>query len=194
MRGLFKSASQIQKLLDKQGWKYFFIGGLAVQKWGQVCVTKHVDLTLLTGFGKEEVFIDKLLSHFDKRIPNAREFAVRHRVLLLVDKSGIRIDVSCGGFPFEQSAIERAKKVQLLPGVRLELCIPDDLIVYKAFANRAIDGFDIEGVIAKQTKAKLDWKYIYAQLKPLVALKEEPEILTKLKTLVAECESDFKWV
>ena len=45
MHGLFKSASQIQKLLDKQRWKYCFIGGLAVQKWGQVRVTKDVRIS-----------------------------------------------------------------------------------------------------------------------------------------------------
>jgi predicted nucleotidyltransferase len=186
MHGLFKSATQIQKLLDKQRWKYCFIGGIAVQKWGQVRVTKDVDLTLLTGFGKEEEFIDKLLSHFDKRIPEAREFALQHRVLLLVDEAGMRIDVSCGAFPFEQSAVQRAKKVQLIPGTRLKLCTAEDLIVYKAFANRGIDWFDIEGVIARQTKAKLDWKYIFEQLTPLAGLKEEPEIVPKLEAMMRE--------
>jgi predicted nucleotidyltransferase len=187
MHGLFKTAMQVQTLLDKQKWKYCFIGGIAVQKWGQVRITKDVDLTLLTGFGQEEQFIDLLLRHFDGRIPEARQFALLHRVLLLVDKQGMRIDVSCGGFPFEQSAVERAKVVQVIPGVRLRLCTAEDLIVFKAFANRGIDWFDIEGVIARRSKKKLDWKYVFAQLTPLIALKEEPEILPKLKALIDEC-------
>ena len=69
----------------------------------------------------------------------------------------------------------------MIPGVRLKLCTAEDLIVFKAFAN--------PGIIAGQTKAKIDWNYIYSQLTPLVALKEEPEILPKLKALVEECES-----
>ena len=35
MHGLFQAAIQIQKLLDKQHWKYCFIGGVSVQKWAK---------------------------------------------------------------------------------------------------------------------------------------------------------------
>jgi predicted nucleotidyltransferase len=187
MRDLVQAALEVQKLLDKQRWKYCFIGGIAVQKWGQVRVTDDIDLTVLTGFGNEEKYIDQLLRLFNARIPNARTFAIQSRVLLLKDKNRYEIDVSCGGFPFEKSAVERARKVQIQPGIRLKLCTAEDLIIYKAFADRPLDWIDIEGIIAKQTKAKLDWNYIYSQLTPLAALKEEPEILPKLKALVAEC-------
>ena len=77
---------------------------------GQVRVTIDVDLTLLTEFGKEAIFIDALLRHFDARIPNGRAFALQNRVLLLVDKSGMRLNISCGAFSFEQSAVKRSKK------------------------------------------------------------------------------------
>ena len=77
--------------------------------------------------------------------------------------------------------------MQVKPGVRLKLCTAEDLIVFKAFASRPLDWLDIEGIIAKQTKSKLDWKYIYTQLTPLAALKEEPEIVAKLGALVDEC-------
>lgn len=186
MRDLAQAALQVQKFLDKQRWKYCFIGGIAVQKWGQVRITDDIDVTLLTGFGAEEKYIDKLLSQFDARISNARAFAIQNRVLLLVDKNRIDIDVSCGAFAFERSAVARARKVQIKPGIRLKLCTAEDLIVYKAFANRPLDWIDIEGIIAKQTKSKLDWKYVFTQLIPLVGLKEELEILAKLRTLIDE--------
>jgi predicted nucleotidyltransferase len=93
------------------------------------------------------------------------------------------VDISCGGFAFEKSAVQRARKVQMLPGVRLKLCTAEDLIVYKAFAGRVRDWEDVEGIIAKQARKKLDWRYIHAQLKPLAELKEEPEIVEKLKDL-----------
>ncbi len=55
-----------------------FIGGLAVQRWGEPRQTRDVDLTLLTGFGTERPFVDELLDAFDARLSDAATFAM-HR-------------------------------------------------------------------------------------------------------------------
>jgi len=186
MLELIRAAAEVQEVFDRRRWKYCFIGGLAIQKWGQVRLTNDIDLTILTGFGGEEKFIDALLDSFEARIPDARKFALQHRVILLKNTAGVGLDISCAGFPFEVSAIARARKVQVIPGFRLKVCSAEDLIVYKAFANRPIDWLDIEGIIARHAKKKLDWKYVFDQLKPLADLKEQPEIVTKLKDLIRE--------
>jgi hypothetical protein len=49
-----------QAFCDKQGWRACFVGGIAVQRWGEPRVTRDVDLTLLTGFGSEDDFVDLL--------------------------------------------------------------------------------------------------------------------------------------
>jgi hypothetical protein len=190
MRDLVRAAAKVQTILDKQRWRYCFIGGIAVQKWGQVRVTRDIDLTIFTGIGNERPVIDRLLKLFVPRIPDARDFALDNRVVLLSTSSGIELDISCGAFPFEESVITRARKVQVIPGVRLRLCTADDLIVYKAFAGRPLDWTDVESVIAKQPRGKLDWRYIYAQLKTLAELKEDPEIVPKLKELRRIVEGD----
>jgi hypothetical protein len=182
MRDLVRAAAQVQKFLDQNRWRYCFIGGIAVQKWGHVRITQ-IDLTILTGIGDEVPVIDRLLERFAPRIPDARAFAQQNRVVLLQTRSGIAMDVSCGAFAFEESAISRARKVQIRPGVRLRLCTAEDLIVYKAFADRPIDWMDIESIIAKARRKKLDWRYIHAQLKPLAELKEDPQIVPKLDEL-----------
>ncbi len=127
-----------------------------------------------------------MLKSFSPRIPDARRFAIQNRVLLLRTDEGIELDVSCGAFDFEQSVVTRARKVPVSAGVRLKLCTAEDLIIYQAFAGRPLDWQDVEGIIAKQTAAKLDLKYIFAQLEPLAALKEEPEIVDKLRTLIRD--------
>lgn len=190
MRDLVRAAAQVQKFLDQQHWKYCFIGGIAVQKWGQVRVTQDIDLTILTGIGDELPVIDRLLERFVPRIPDARAFAQQNRVVLLQTQSGVSMDVSCGAFDFEESVIARARKVQVRPGVRLRLCTAEDLIVYKAFAGRAIDWMDVESIIAKQYRKKLDWRYIRTQLKPLAELKEDPQIIPKLDELRRIVETD----
>lgn len=190
MRDLVRAAAQVQKFLDQQRWRYCFIGGIAVQKWGQVRVTQDIDLTIFTGIGDELPVIDRLLKRFVPRIPDARAFAQQNRVVLLRTRSGVSMDVSCGAFAFEESVISRTRKVQIRPGVRLRVCTAEDLIVYKAFAGRAIDWMDVESIIAKQYRKKLDWRYIHTQLKPLAELKEDPQIVPKLNELRRIVESD----
>ena len=53
METIFEAARDLQDYCDQRGWHSCFIGGIAVQRWGEVRVTRDADLTLLTGFGAE---------------------------------------------------------------------------------------------------------------------------------------------
>jgi hypothetical protein len=182
MNHLLEAARQLQTLCEQQGWRSCLIGGLAVQRWGQPRVTLDVDLSLLTGFGREDEFIDVLLQSYTPRMGNAAEFARRKRVLLLQTSAGVGIDVSFAALPFEELVIRRASDYSYPPGITLRTCSLEDLVVLKLFASRPIDIHDAEGVIIRHKK-KLNWKYIEEQLRPLVELKEEPEILDTLARL-----------
>ncbi len=57
----------------------------------------------------------------------------------------------------------------------------------KAFAARAKDWLDVEGIIVRQT-GRLDWLYIRSQLQPLTELKECPEIMAELERRRVEFE------
>jgi hypothetical protein len=78
------------------------------------------------------------------RIPNALEFAIQSRVLLLRhETSGVPIDVSMGALPFEEMAIKRA--VQMAVGdFQIPVPTPEDLLVMKAIAHRPRDLADID--------------------------------------------------
>lgn len=184
MIDLVSTALTLQNFCEKQNWKFCIIGGLALQFWGEQRLTKDVALTLLSGFGNEEKYIDSLLENFKERISDAKTFALRNRVVLLETVNGIGIDISLGAFPFEESMINRADFQEYLPNAKLKICSPEDLIVSKSFADRGIDWFDIKSILIKQNH--LDWNYIFEQLTPLVELKEAPEILTKLQKLKTE--------
>ena len=126
-------------------------------------VTRDVDITLFTGFGNEEIFIEAFLRKFPSRIENAAEFALRQRVLLLRSVEGIGLDVALGGLPFEQSVVDRATYAEYLPGVELNTCSAEDLIVQKSFADRPQDWIDVGHVIVRQGN-RLDWDYIFNYL------------------------------
>ncbi len=178
---IVKTAFRIQNFLEQRDWKFCFIGGVALQIWGEPRLTNDVDLTLLTGFGNEKIFVRALIEEFAPRIENAEEFALKNRVLLLETENKIGIDISLGALPFEEEATKRASYQNYLPEIRLKICSPEDLIILKAFADRTRDWADIETVVIKQEK--LDWNYVYRQLAPLVELKGAPEILIKLDNL-----------
>jgi hypothetical protein len=179
------AALRLQAFCEEQQWRFCFIGGLAVQKWSEPRVTDDVDLTLMTGFGSEESFIDLLLAQdwLEPRIPNARDFAIRSRVLLLRTRAGVGIDIALGAFPFEQQATERALKVELLPNCALRLCTFEDLIVFKVFAGRPQDWRDVEMALVRRDRDAIDWTHIVMQLRPLLELKEQLDSLDRLEVL-----------
>ena len=184
---LLRVAADIQFRCEDQKWRFCFIGGLALQRWGEPRETIDVDLTLMTGFGGEEPFIQHLLAAFEPRIPNAAEFARTRRVLLLRSRSGVGIDIALGALPFEESAVNRSS-LFLFPGdFSLRTCSAEDLIVMKSFAARGRDWVDVEGILVRQA-GMLDWSYIHSQLDPLVELKGAPEILQELQRLRTKSE------
>jgi len=156
---------------------------LALLRWGRHRTTKDVDGTLLTMFTNEEKYVDAILERFKSRISEAREFALRNRVLLLTASNGVGIDFSLGGFPFEQQAVERSSLFEYTEGYVLRTCSAEDLVVFKAFAARDQDWADIWGIVERQ-KGKLDIDYILENLCPLCELKEAPEIKERLKQML----------
>ena len=61
MNAVIRAAQELQALCVAEGWQFCFIGGLAVLRWGEARETVDVDATLLTGFGNEERFVERLL-------------------------------------------------------------------------------------------------------------------------------------
>lgn len=186
MNRLFEAALELQNFLNDMGWEFCFIGGLAVQRWGEPRLTIDADLTLLTGFGDEEQFVDQILSRYRGRRSDTREFALRYRVLLIQSETGIPLDISLGALPFEERSIRRASFWKVPSGVQLITCSAEDLIVHKCFAGRPEDWRDVEGILCRQA-GRLDTDLIFQELQPLVVLKETPETLDQLRRLLEDC-------
>lgn len=181
MNALFAAAAEIQSSLQRAGEKFCFIGGVALQRWGEPRLTRDVDLTLLCNYGAESPVVERLLAIFAPRMPDAREFALQHRVLLLRANSGIPIDIAFGSIPFEERAVKRASEFDF-GEARLLTCSAEDLVVFKAFAGRERDWADIESIVMRQT-VHLDWTLIYNELAPLAELRGGNALITRLQEL-----------
>lgn len=182
MLEVYRAAADLQRRFQEKGWRFCLIGGLALQRWGEPRETIDVDVTLLTGFGDEESFVRDILSWYEPRVADPAGFALENRVLLVQAVSGVGIDIALGGMPFEESVVARATPYEFAPGIPLLTASAEDLIVMKAFASRPKDWVDLEGILIRQGD-RLDWAYVESQLQPLVELKEEPDILTRLASM-----------
>jgi hypothetical protein len=187
VNAVFRAAAELQAFCDAQGWRNALIGGLAVLRWGEPRETVDVDLTLVTGLRDEDRLVRRLLEQYRPRIPNAAEFAIARRVLLVENEVGVGLDIALAGMPFEEKLVERATTFTFPPDVPLRTCSAEDLIVLKAFAARPRDWTDVEGVIVRQAD-HLDWAYIRAELVPLLELKEEPELWDELERVRGRAE------
>ncbi len=183
MNKLFTAALEIEAACRALGFAHCFIGGLAVQRWGEPRMTADVDLTIVTGFGGELAFIDALLARFASRLPDGREFALANRTLLLRAHNGIQLDVSLGAMPFEERAVERASRFAVAPRRYIQTCSAEDLVVHKALAGRAKDWLDIAGIVTRQG-ARLHRPTIWAEVTPLLELVGAPETAPRLRALL----------
>lgn len=183
MNPLFAAALELEQFFGARGWRFCFIGGLAVQRWGEPRLTLDVDCTLLTGFGQEERYVDELLAAFVGRVDHPREFALAHRVLLLHGASKVPLDIALGAMPFEERCIERASAFDIGDRQSLTMCSAEDLVVFKAFAGRERDWLDIEGIVLRQVEA-LDADTIWRELTPLLELKGDTEAEPRLRRML----------
>lgn len=185
MNPLFAAAAAFEAFCREHGWQCCVIGGLAVQRWGEPRQTRDVDLTLFTGLGGEERFIDPLLEQYRGRVPDARAVAIEHRVLLLDAPNGVPLDIALGGLPFESRVIARATPFKFTEAVAIATCSAEDLVVLKAFAGRPQDWLDIEGVVVRQGTT-LDRALVLEELTPLLALKDDAQGEAMLLRLFAK--------
>ena len=182
MQDLFLLANEIQTFCQRRGWRFCFIGGIALQRWGEPRLTADVDLTILTGYGGEAGYIEDLCRAFAGRVPDAAEFAHRSRVLLLQSERGIPIDISLGALPFEERVVARASLFRFIGTVSLITCSAEDLVTLKAFADRTRDWADIEGIVQRNGHL-LEWDLLEAELRPLCEAKDAPHVLPRLRAL-----------
>jgi predicted nucleotidyltransferase len=182
---ILEAAVELQAFCSSRGWRFCFIGGIVVPRWGEPRTTADADLTLLTGFGNEETFVDPLLAAFRARVDGARELALSRRVVLIEAHNTISLDVALGGLPFEERLIERSSEFAIGGGQAINTCSAEDLIILKAFAGREIDWLDVRGIAIRQG-GRLDEALIMRELMPLLELKGTPEAAERVRKMLRQ--------
>ena len=179
MDELFRVAAELQSGLDRLGLPNCIIGGLALQAWGELRLTRDVDFSVLTGFDDEERKIDQILTIVTARYPNAIDFALKNRVILGLVGGTVPVDIGLAGFDYETRTLDRSVEFDFGAGRTLRVCSASDLVIMKVFAGRERDFDDVIGVL-KRSKELLNWNLIEAELAPLLEAIDAPDRLSWL--------------
>lgn len=182
--GIFAAAGEVQEQLTAAGFRFCFIGGLALQRWGEPRYTQDVDLSLLCPFGEEIAVARRLFDLISARIPDAIAFSAQSRVFLARASDGTPVDIAFAGIEFERRCLERATRFDF-GGASLTTCSAEDLVVMKVFAGRGKDWVDVEAVLARQGE-KLEFGLVEGELEPLLRTKEDMPALDRLRLIKAK--------
>ena len=175
MSDVLAAAKEVCEWLDAERFRSCVIGGLAVQRWGEPRLTRDVDLTVMAEIGREEAIVDACLARFAARMQDARDFALRHRVLLVRAGNGVDLDLALGASSFEIGSLAHATTHEFASGCVLRTCSAEDLIVHKSVAARPRDIADINGIVNRQA-GKLDLAYVRRWLRLFAEIKEDPDL------------------
>jgi hypothetical protein len=146
---LQSALADLTKWLDATHIPSMIIGGVAASVLGRARLTHDIDaLAILPEADWAKAMQGAARFGIEPRIPDALDFAGRSRVLLMRHiRSGIDLDITFGGLPFEESAVEKSE-VHDVGGISVHLPRVEDLLVMKAIARRPKDIEDIRGLLA----------------------------------------------
>ena len=132
-------------------------------------MTRDIDITLGVDVDEfDRVIAAMQATGFEPLAVDAREFALRTKVLPLMDRqSGIRIDLIFSFSLYEQEAIRRARTVRIAD-TDVNYASIEDLIIHKMVAGRPRDLEDVRGILVRNSL--IDRTYILEWLKQFVSV------------------------
>jgi hypothetical protein len=185
---LVSAAQAVLTALDAARIPSCLIGGLVISRWGQPRATKDADVSALAPYGEECRVLDTLLTRFEPRRTDARQFALAHRVLL-ISVAGVGVDVALAASPFEREVLANATQWTLSPEIKLLTCSAEHLIVYKLVAARTLDLIDVDGIVRRQG-SRLEVDLIRRWGREFAELKEDPDLLRPFEDALRKARAE----
>jgi hypothetical protein len=181
---LVAALEALEECLQRADRRAIIIGGLAASLLGRPRLTRDIDALADIADDDLDLVIEcAAFTGIEPRIHDARDFAIRSRVLLLRHRaSQIDIDLVMATLPFEQDAVSSGQALSLGP---LEIRLPrvEDLLIMKAIAHRPRDLADIEGILLAHPEADLDRARRW--IREFAAASTQPELIEDFDRLVA---------
>jgi predicted nucleotidyltransferase len=176
---LESSFREVIGFLEKGGYRYAVIGGIAVAQWGFPRATNDVDIKVLVPNTDYAGMRAALLKRFPER---ARIDAPENPFIVAVTMGEVIVDFLLTLPGYEEQIIDRAVRRDF-GGISAWVCSIEDLIIQKVVAGREKDWLDLEALLLEQY-GKLDEHFIENWLEQFAEALEKPEILAKYRQLV----------
>ncbi|MFT7552897.1 MAG: hypothetical protein ACI9BV_003226, partial [Rhodothermales bacterium] len=141
-----------------EGLEFCFIGGLALQRWGEVRQTDDIDLTVWCPLGEEQRVVESPGKTITSREPDVWRMAKSARMYLGRSESGQRVDAALAFMPYEPGMLDRAVDVDFGIEEPLHCCSAEDLAITKTVAGRGQDWVDLKRIIQRSGRA-IDWDW-----------------------------------
>ena len=175
---LFETLKRVVALLEKQGFRYAIIGGIANQMWGQARFTYDIDIKLFVPDTDYAGIRETLTSAFPE---SGRPELPLNPLIVSVNIRNVIVDFLLATPGYEEQIITRAVRTTIAD-LPIWVCTAEDLIIQKALANRAKDWQDIEGIVNEQRKC-LDNDYIEEWLTQFAEILDQPELLSRYQRI-----------
>lgn len=181
MEHLVRSVAGLQRRFAEAGVPSVVIGGLAVSVWGVPRLTRDADLKVLLR-RDERARVLALLADLTPLHADPDEAFRRQGLAFFQDADSTRIDVMLAETSFDETAIGRARAIEMQPGLEVHVCSAEDLIVYKLVSTRTQDHLDVEGIIRRQGAA-LDDAYVEGWLRQFELALDDSTLLAEYRRL-----------
>ncbi len=175
---LKEALRQAVALLERQGYRYAVIGGIANQRWGRARFTYNVDIKVLVPDTDYPAARAAIRSAFPER---ARPHVPANPLIVDTKVTGVSVDFLLAVPGYEENIVTRAVRGNL-DGLEVWICSPEDLVIQKAVAGRVQDWQDIEGILIEQ-HGRLNLAYVEDWLRQFTAALDQPEILSQYQSV-----------
>ena len=182
MENLFQSILTLQQQLSGARIASITIGGVAVAVWGEPRVTRDVDLKILLNRSEADQLLDLLTSQYLILSSDPAENLRKQGLIFVRDALGTRLDLLLADTPYDVLAIQRGKHIEVQPGVKIRVCSPEDLIIYKMISTRLRDHEDAKSVIYRQGEL-LDDEYVVNWLQQFEQALDDSTLVAEYKRL-----------
>jgi len=175
---ILKALKSVASCLSEAGIPYMVIGGHAVLQYGLPRFTQDIDVTIALTPREADKVLNSIEGSF-RVLPRDIEKFIRDTWVLPVEhhETGVRVDLIFSITAFEREAIEKAREITV-ENMTIRYISPEDLIVQKIIAGRAVDLEDAKGILDMQGE-RIDRKRIEKSISALSRERGEYEWLKR---------------
>src|SRR4030067_16132 len=167
------------EILEKNGYRYAMIGGLALAQWGMVRPTYDIDIKVLV----PNLDYKKIRTLLKSAFPQAgRQKAPENPFIVATTIHDVIVDFLLALPGYEELIIERAIQREM-GGWKMWICSAEDLIIQKVVAGREKDMHDVHSILVVQ-HGKLDYEYIEEGLMKFVEALDNEELLKNYRLIL----------